>query len=63
MSERSRAEAPRRREYSAADQAEIQETAVLRMWRERGMHVRAYEINGAMRFERVAEVVAIGGAS
>lgn len=46
-----------RREFSAEDQADIQETALVRMWRSKGIHVRAYELDGVMRFEQVAEVV------
>lgn len=51
-----------RREFSDEDQAEIQDTALLRAGRARGEHVRAYELDGVMRFERVAEVLRGPGA-
>lgn len=46
-----------RREFSPEDQADIQETALVRMWRSKGIHMHAYELDGVLRFERVAEVV------
>lgn len=52
---------PVRHEYSAEDQAEIQDSALLRMWRAKGQRVRAYELGGVMRFEAVAEVVPFPG--
>lgn len=51
-----------RREFSDEDQAEIQASALLVAWRARGIHVRAYELGGVMRFERVAEVVDLDAA-
>lgn len=52
---------PIRREFSAENQAEIQDSALLRMWRAKGQHVRAYELGGVMKFEKVAEVLPFPG--
>ncbi len=48
---------PVRREYSDADQAEIQQSALVAHFRRQGIQVHAYELDGVMRFERIGDVV------